>query len=60
MTGRTILPKLFTLVLEHIFTKLSWDNKLIKIDGTYLNQLRFADGIALLSENISNIELMLQ
>lgn len=41
----TISPKLFTLILEDVFRTLDWDRKGIKIDGRYLNHLRFADDV---------------
>ena len=46
--GDTISPKLFTL--ESIFRKLNWENKGLKIDGEYLNHLRFAEDIFLCTE----------
>lgn len=58
--GDTISPKLFTLALEDVFKRLPWEKKGIKIDGTYLSHLRFADDIVLISEDIAEIESMLQ
>lgn len=49
--GDTISPKLFTLALENIFKSLQWETKGINIDGSYLNHLRFADDIVLISNN---------
>ena len=40
----TMSPKLFIACLESVFQKLNWNVKSIKIDGEYLNRLRFADG----------------
>lgn len=57
--GDTISPKLFNAGLEQIFRKLEWDNKGIKINGEYLNHLRFADDIVLISSNGAEIEEML-
>ena len=48
--GDTISPKLFTSTLESIFRRLNWENKGLKIDGEYLNHLRFADDIFLCTE----------
>ena len=31
--GDTILPKLFTAILDSIFRRLNWENKGVKIDG---------------------------
>ena len=48
--GDTISPKLFTATLESIFRRLNWENKGVKIDGEFLSNLRFADGIFLCTE----------
>jgi Reverse transcriptase (RNA-dependent DNA polymerase) len=58
--GDTISPKLFTLALEDVFKRLPWEKKGIKIDGAYLNHLRFADDIVIISEDITEIQSMLQ
>jgi len=55
-----ILPKLFTLALENVFKTLNWDDKGINIDGIYLNHLRFADDIILMSGNITKQETLLE
>ncbi|CAM4630150.1 unnamed protein product [Leuciscus chuanchicus] len=46
--GDTISPKLFTACLELIFRQLDWDEVGIKINGRWLNHLRFADDIVLI------------
>ena len=38
--GDTISPKLFTACLEEIFRRLGWQNKGIRIDNEYLNNLK--------------------
>jgi Reverse transcriptase (RNA-dependent DNA polymerase) len=53
--GDSISPKLFTLVLEDIFKKLNWQAKGIKIDGSFLNHLRFADDIVLCSSDFHEL-----
>lgn len=58
--GDTISPKLFTLAMENAFKSLSWDQKGIKIDGKYLNHLRFADDIVLFSSDPAELTTMLQ
>lgn len=58
--GDTISPKLFTLSLESVFKKLDWDGKGLKIDGSYLSHLRFADDIVLISTDIQELKSMLQ
>lgn len=57
--GDTISPKLFTLALEDVFKKLEWSKKGINIDGRYLNHLRFADDIVLISNNLEELREML-
>ena len=58
--GDTISPKLFTSTLESIFRRLNWENKGLKIDGEYLNHLRFADDIFMCTETPQELEIMLQ
>jgi hypothetical protein len=58
--GDTISPKLFTLALENIFKTLSWEHKGIKIDGIYLNHLRFADDIVIISEDLKELNDMIK
>lgn len=41
----------FTLALEDVVEKLSWERRLIKTDGPYLTHLRFADDFVLITEN---------
>ena len=58
--GDTISPKLFTAVLEEIFKKLDWETKGLNINGEYLNHLRFADDIVLISSNATELQEMMQ
>ncbi len=58
--GDTISPKLFTATLESIFRRLNWENKGVKIDGEFLSNLRFADGIFLCTETPQQLQQMLQ
>ncbi len=51
--------KLFTACLEEIFKKLEWDDMELKIDGEYLNNLRLADDIVLLSNSGEDLEKMI-
>jgi hypothetical protein len=53
--GDTISPKLFTAGLENIFQSLSWEDKGISINGKRLNNLRFADDVALIGESLEDI-----
>ena len=58
--GDTISPKLFTATLESIFRRLSWENKLVKIDGEFLSNLHFADDIFLCTETPQELQHMPQ
>ncbi|VDM64864.1 unnamed protein product [Angiostrongylus costaricensis] len=57
--GDTISPKLFIATLQNVMRTLEWDNLGVKIDGRQLHYLRFADGIVLITPNISQAERML-
>ncbi|KAE9414780.1 hypothetical protein Angca_006121, partial [Angiostrongylus cantonensis] len=56
--GDTISPKLFTATLQNVIRTLEWDNMEVKIDGRQLHHLRFADGIVLITPDISQAECM--
>jgi len=58
--GDTISPNLFTLALEDVFKALNRNEKDIKIDGEHLSHLRFADDIVLFSQNIMELQEMLE
>ena len=47
-------PALINCALEDIFKKLNWTNKDIKINGAYLNNLRFADDLVLIATSKGN------
>ncbi len=50
---------LFNAALEEIFKKLHWELKGISINGKLLNNLRFADDIALIAKNWEKLEKMI-
>jgi hypothetical protein len=52
-------PKLLTALLESIFQKLDWESKSICIDDEHLNNLRFADVIAIPARNPQKLKTML-
>lgn len=56
--GDPLSPNLFNVILEHAFRSLNWEDKGIKIDGKYLNNLRFADDVILLSDKCEILEKM--
>ena len=58
--GDPISPSLFTSCLELVFQQLDWDQKGIRIDGEYLNNLRFADDIVLLANNVNELQGMVE
>lgn len=58
--GDPISPKLFILVLKNVFEDLNWDDREINIDESYLNNLRFADDVILLSNNTSEPKDMME
>ena len=53
-------PKLFIASLQSIFSKLNWQETAfgIKIDNTYLNNLRFADDIVLVAKTPQELRIM--
>ena len=53
--GDPISPNLFTAVIEEIFKKADLD-KGINIDGERLQNLRFADDVALVTETSKEME----
>ena len=53
--GDPISPKLFTAVIEEIFKKAYLD-KGINIDGERLQNLRFADDVALVTRTTKEME----
>nr|XP_027238077.1 uncharacterized protein LOC113829174 [Penaeus vannamei] len=46
--------------LESIFRKINWERKGLDTNGQYLNNLRFADGIILMSETAEELQDMLK
>jgi hypothetical protein len=58
--GDPISPNLFNSLLEHVFRKFDWSQMGININGEYLNHLRFADDIVLLSENHKDLIYMIE
>ena len=58
--GDPLSPVLFICALEEIFRKLKWEGRGIKINGEYLNNLRFADDIILIAKNEGELNEMLQ
>ena len=54
--GDPISPKLFAATIQEVFKNARLEEKGIDIDGEQLSNLRFADGVALTSEDVKDIE----
>ncbi|GBP27481.1 Retrovirus-related Pol polyprotein from type-1 retrotransposable element R2 [Eumeta japonica] len=57
--GDPLSPKLFILILENVFIKFNWCQKGIRINGRYLNHLRFADDVVILTETPKDLGHMI-
>lgn len=57
--GDTLSPKLFSAVLEYAFKTLNLSDKGVNIDGVKLNNLRFADDIVIISDNLKEAQEMI-
>ncbi|CAH2254525.1 jg25688 [Pararge aegeria aegeria] len=58
--GDPVSPKIFIAILEYIIRKLDWKNQGLYIQGKYLNHLRFADDVVLLSETSNELQNMIE
>ena len=56
--GDPVSANLFNAVLEEIFKLLRWYEEGLKIDGLYLNILRFADHVVLISSSLDELRGM--
>ena len=56
--GDIISPKV--TALENKFRRLIWETRGLKIDGEYLNRVRFADDIFLCANTPHEVQQMLQ
>ena len=57
--GDPFSPKLFTAALQEVFKNAQLEEKKIDIDGEKLSHLRFADDVALTTEDVRDVELQL-
>lgn len=57
--GDPLSPKLFPATLKLIFRKLEWSDYGIKINAELLNQLRFTDGLILITDIPEQLQTML-
>lgn len=53
--GDPLSPNLFNCALEEAMRQLNWNNKGLRINGEYLNNLRFADDLVLISDNLNEL-----
>ncbi|KAI5717819.1 hypothetical protein M8J77_011797 [Diaphorina citri] len=58
--GCPLSPDFFNNVLETIFRNLDWDNMGVSIDGSTLNNLRFADDVVLVASKKEDLKRMLE
>ncbi|CAH2209455.1 jg18977 [Pararge aegeria aegeria] len=58
--GDPLSPKIFSAGFEEIFRNMDCQNYGIKINGTFLNHLRFADNLVLVADNHETLQKMLQ
>ncbi len=56
--GDPLSPNLFNCLLEDIFQKMNWEGKVIKINDEFLNNLRFADDVILISQDGEELQEM--
>ncbi len=56
--GDPLSRNLFNCLLEEVFRQLDWKMRGIKINGEFLNHLRFADDVVLLAEKIEELKIM--
>ncbi|GJQ83967.1 hypothetical protein Trydic_g8703 [Trypoxylus dichotomus] len=52
-------PNLFDIILESVFKQLNRDQEGVNIDGKYLNNLRFADDVVLVSDGLREMKVLL-
>lgn len=57
--GCPLSPDFFNNVLEMIFRGLNWENLGVEINGTKLNNLRFADDVVLIASSKEELETMI-
>ncbi|GBP03525.1 Retrovirus-related Pol polyprotein from type-1 retrotransposable element R2 [Eumeta japonica] len=53
-------PKLFSAVLENVFSNLNWEGFGLNINESRLNHVRFADNLVLFEEKPEILEQMIQ
>ena len=57
--GDTISPRLFTATLEDLFRNYDWSSRGVSINGNKLSNLRFADDVTILAQDLEEMEISL-
>ena len=57
--GDTISPKLFTATLEDLFCNFDWSNSGVSINRNKLSNLRFADDVTIIAQDLEELEISL-
>lgn len=57
--GDPLSPKLFIMVLQHIFENINWQSEGIRVNQNRLTHLRFADDIVLFADTSKALEKMI-
>lgn len=57
--GDPLSPVLFNTALEEVMSEMNWENKGLLINGNRLNNLRYADDIALIAGSKEELKDMI-
>ena len=55
--GDKISPKLFTATLEDLFRNFDWSSRGVSINGNTLSNLRFADDVTIIAQDLEELEI---
>lgn len=58
--GDPLSPVLFNTCLEELFNNLDWQNSGLRVNGRYLNNLRFADDVVLIAKSKEELKYMIE
>ncbi len=56
--GDPLSTNLFNSVPEDIFRNMDWEGEGIRVDGEYLNNLRFADDVVVIAKSLEELKQM--
>ena len=54
------IPKQFNGALQEVFENLKWQKYGIEIEGKFLNELRFADDVVLITQKKEDLKIMME